>query len=79
VPLTPQELADLRVRVLAGERITNIETCREIISSLRQNRLSAAATAAEKKTKSGGKRKQKMTDEELFADLDSLLGKGKPE
>lgn len=71
MPLTPQELSDLRKRVLNGERITDIEMCKEIISTLRQNRLSAAAASVEKKTKR--KSSKKMSDEELMDDLESFI------
>lgn len=71
MPLTSQELSDLRKRVLNGERITDIGMCKEIISTLRQNRLSAAAASVEKKAKR--KSSKKMSDEELMDDLESFI------
>lgn len=70
-PLTAEQLADLRQRVLAGERLTP-ELSRRVVETRRSSRTAAAAVA---KAKGGSKRKTKvMSDDELFADLDSFLG-----
>jgi len=52
-PMTPEQLVDLRRRVLAGETVTD-EELRHALSSLAIARTSAATASATKATKSDG-------------------------
>lgn len=64
---TPEELNDLRVRVLAGEEFPT-EEYRRIIQSYRANRLNAVSNAAPK-----AKAKAAAATKAAPADLNSLL------
>lgn len=74
--LTPEAKNDLRKRVLEGYRLTEEEAA-AIIADARGARRAAADAAANSAKKPSKSRKKTMSDEELDADLDLFISKGK--
>lgn len=66
--LTPEQMSDLRQRVLQGKQLS-LEEARAVFDQLRGNRLTAAEAASKPKQK----RKKGMSDDELLSDLDNYL------
>jgi hypothetical protein len=65
--MTPIDLDDLRIRVLAGEQLTP-ELAQQVVNQLRSGRISSAETAAKRKGKSP------INEQVIMADLDAALG-----